>query len=143
MSPVGVPTSAAVTVRRWPRSRTYCAVLVAVDGHGLQHTALLDRLAELLVVGAQVGADVAADDDVGGVQVQELLGLGGLGGLGGLSAGVTMGVWMVSVMRLSSVSRIERTDRAKPASGSRRLPALGPDLWKGGRVSEGGDNPPA
>src|SRR3546814_5318011 len=42
------------------------AVLAAVDRDGLQHAALLDRLAELLVVGAQVVPGVGADDDVGG-----------------------------------------------------------------------------
>ena len=62
-------------------------VLVAVDRDGLQHAALLDRLAELLVVGSQVGSDVGADDDVGGVEVQELLSPDGFGGLVGVGRG--------------------------------------------------------
>ena len=76
------------------------AGLVAVDRDGLQHAALLDRLAELLVVGPQVGPDVRADDDVGGVEVQELLGRGGLGGLLGGGVGVGLdGLGHAAVLR--------------------------------------------
>ena len=48
------------------------AVLVEVDGHRLQHAALLDRAGELLGVCVQVGADVRADLDRAGVQADEL-----------------------------------------------------------------------
>jgi len=75
------------------------AVLVAVDRDGLQHAALLDRLAELLVVGPQVGPDVGADDDRGRVEEYELLRLDGLGGLvGGGVAGGLDGVGHAAVL---------------------------------------------